>query len=107
MHELLNYLGALDDDGNLTQIGTVMSDFLLTLNWQDGLRISTVQMQQRNFAITSMLSVPVHSSVHEINRARPMQRRPDLSRRWNIDCSMHIMLSSKITKIRSGAIIIT
>ena len=27
--ELLNYLGALDDDGNLTQVGTVMSEFPL------------------------------------------------------------------------------
>ena len=27
--ELLNYLGALDDEGNLTQVGSVMSEFPL------------------------------------------------------------------------------
>ena len=25
--ELLNYLGALDDEGNMTQVGSVMSEF--------------------------------------------------------------------------------
>ena len=27
--ELLNYLGAIDDDGNMTKVGTVMSEFPL------------------------------------------------------------------------------
>jgi pre-mRNA-splicing factor ATP-dependent RNA helicase DHX15/PRP43 len=27
--ELLNYLGALDDDGNLTQLGSMMAEFPL------------------------------------------------------------------------------
>ena len=27
--ELLNYLGAIDDDGNLTKVGNVMSEFPL------------------------------------------------------------------------------
>lgn len=27
--ELLNYLGAIDDDGNLTKVGNIMSEFPL------------------------------------------------------------------------------
>jgi len=57
--ELLNYLGALDDDGNLTQIGTVMSDFPLDPQLAK-MVCASPQFRCSNeiFTITSMLSVP-------------------------------------------------
>ena len=57
--ELLNYLGALDDDGNLTQVGTVMSEFPLDPQLAKMVCVSP-QFTCANeiLTITAMLSVP-------------------------------------------------
>jgi len=57
--ELLNYLGALDDEGNLTQLGAQMAEFPLDPQLAKML-ISSVEFKCSNeiLSITSMLSVP-------------------------------------------------
>eukprot|EP01116_Phalansterium_solitarium_P017382 TRINITY_DN4265_c0_g1_i1.p1 TRINITY_DN4265_c0_g1~~TRINITY_DN4265_c0_g1_i1.p1 ORF type:complete len:701 (+),score=266.70 TRINITY_DN4265_c0_g1_i1:75-2177(+) len=58
--ELLNYLGALDDDGNLTSVGEMMSEFPLDPQLAKML-IASPQFQCSNeiLSITAMLSVPI------------------------------------------------
>ncbi|TMW44042.1 hypothetical protein DOY81_010875 [Sarcophaga bullata] len=57
--ELLNYLAALDDDGNLTDLGAVMSEFPLDPQLAKML-IASCQHNCSNeiLSITAMLSVP-------------------------------------------------
>ncbi len=57
--ELLNYLGALDDDGNLTEIGSMMSEFPLDPQLAKMI-IASPQYGCSNeiLSITAMLSVP-------------------------------------------------
>lgn len=57
--EMLNYLGALDDDGNLTQLGSVMADFPLDPQLSK-LLIEAARFNCSNeiLSIVSMLSVP-------------------------------------------------
>ncbi|KAF8840453.1 P-loop containing nucleoside triphosphate hydrolase protein [Paxillus ammoniavirescens] len=57
--ELLNYLAALDDDGNLTALGSVMAEFPLDPQLSKML-ISSPEFQCSNeiLTITAMLSVP-------------------------------------------------
>ena len=71
--ELLNYLGALDDDGNLTQVGTVMSEFPLDPQLAKMVCVSP-QFKCANeiLTITAMLSVP-----NPFIRPRDQQREAD------------------------------
>jgi HrpA-like RNA helicase len=57
--EMLNYLGALDDDGNLTQVGSMMAEFPLDPQMSKML-IASPQFNCSNeiLSITAMLSVP-------------------------------------------------
>merc|ERR1712070_1204982 len=57
--ELLNYLGALDDDGNLTELGAQMSEFPLDPQLSKML-IASVGFNCSNeiLSVTAMLSVP-------------------------------------------------
>ncbi|KIJ19482.1 hypothetical protein PAXINDRAFT_166638 [Paxillus involutus ATCC 200175] len=57
--ELLNYLAALDDDGNLTALGSIMAEFPLDPQLSKML-ISSPEFQCSNeiLTITAMLSVP-------------------------------------------------
>jgi len=57
--ELLNYLGALDDDGNLTEIGAMMAEFPLDPQLAKAV-ITAPQFGCSNevLSITAMLSVP-------------------------------------------------
>lgn len=57
--ELLNYLGALDDEGNLTDVGSMMSEFPLDPQLAKML-IASAQLKCSNeiLSITAMLSVP-------------------------------------------------
>jgi len=57
--ELLNYLGALDDDGNLTDVGSMMAEFPLDPQLAKML-ITSPQFNCSNeiLSITAMLSVP-------------------------------------------------
>lgn len=57
--ELLNYLGALDDDGNMTEVGNLMSEFPLDPQLSK-LLISSVNYNCSNeiLSIVAMLSVP-------------------------------------------------
>ncbi|XP_014261070.1 putative pre-mRNA-splicing factor ATP-dependent RNA helicase PRP1 [Cimex lectularius] len=57
--ELLNYLAALDDDGNLTHLGAVMAEFPLDPQLAK-LLITSCQLNCSNeiLSITAMLSVP-------------------------------------------------
>ena len=57
--ELLNYLGALDDEGELTQVGAVMSEFPLDPQLSKML-VASPQFKCSNeiLTITAMLSVP-------------------------------------------------
>ena len=57
--ELLNYLGALDDDGNLTPMGSMMSEFPLDPQLAK-MVISGSEFNCSNeiLSITAMLSVP-------------------------------------------------
>jgi pre-mRNA-splicing factor ATP-dependent RNA helicase DHX15/PRP43 len=57
--ELLNYLDALDDDGNLTQVGSVMSEFPLDPQLAKMMCVSPqLKCSNEIITITSMLSVP-------------------------------------------------
>ena len=71
--ELLNYLGALDDDGNLTQVGTVMSEFPLDPQLAKMVCVSP-QFKCANeiLTITAMLSVP-----NPFIRPRDQQKEAD------------------------------
>ena len=71
--ELLNYLGALDDDGNLTQVGTVMSEFPLDPQLAKMVCVSP-QFTCANeiLTITAMLSVP-----NPFIRPRDQQKEAD------------------------------
>jgi HrpA-like RNA helicase len=57
--ELLNYLAALDDDGNLTELGAIMAEFPLDPQLAKML-IASCEYNCSNeiLSITSMLSVP-------------------------------------------------
>lgn len=55
--ELLNYLGALDDDGNITTLGSVMAEFPLDPQLAKMLIISPdFKCSNEILTITSMLS---------------------------------------------------
>ena len=71
--ELLNYLGALDDDGNLTQVGKVMSEFPLDPQLAKMVCVSP-QFKCANeiLTITAMLSVP-----NPFIRPRDQQKEAD------------------------------
>eukprot|EP00271_Cylindrocystis_brebissonii_P001537 TRINITY_DN1179_c0_g2_i1.p1 TRINITY_DN1179_c0_g2~~TRINITY_DN1179_c0_g2_i1.p1 ORF type:complete len:738 (-),score=153.97 TRINITY_DN1179_c0_g2_i1:392-2605(-) len=57
--ELLNYLGALDDEGNLTKLGELMSEFPLDPQMAKMLVVSTdFNCSNEILSITAMLSVP-------------------------------------------------
>jgi len=57
--ELLNYLGALDDDGNMTELGTIMAEFPLDPQLAKMLIASTeFNCSNEILSITAMLSVP-------------------------------------------------
>merc|ERR1712130_447104 len=57
--ELLNYLAALDDDGNLTELGAIMAEFPLDPQLAKML-IASCEYQCSNeiLSIVAMLSVP-------------------------------------------------
>jgi len=57
--ELLNYLAALDDDGNMTDLGTIMAEFPLDPQLAKMLIASTeFNCSNEILSITAMLSVP-------------------------------------------------
>ncbi|KAI4372026.1 hypothetical protein MLD38_010313 [Melastoma candidum] len=57
--EVLNYLGALDDDGNLTKMGEIMSEFPLDPQMSKMLVVSPeFNCSNEILSITAMLSVP-------------------------------------------------
>eukprot|EP01018_Ginkgo_biloba_P026131 Gb_22388 [translate_table: standard] len=57
--EVLNYLGALDDDGNLTKLGEMMSEFPLDPQMSKMLVVSPeFNCSNEILSITAMLSVP-------------------------------------------------
>merc|ERR1712137_747626 len=57
--ELLNYLGALDDDGNMIELGTIMAEFPLDPQLAKMLIASTeFNCSNEILSITAMLSVP-------------------------------------------------
>lgn len=57
--ELLNYLGALDDEGELTQVGTIMAEFPLDPQLAK-MMVAAPQFRCSNeiVSIAAMLSVP-------------------------------------------------
>lgn len=63
--ELLNYLGALDDDGNLTEAGSIMAEFPLDPQLAKMI-IAAPQFKCSNeiLSITSMLSGMCPHRVH-------------------------------------------
>ena len=71
--ELLNYLGALDDDGNLTQVGAVMSEFPLDPQLGKMMCVSPqFKCSNEILTITAMLSVP-----NPFIRPRDQQKEAD------------------------------
>ncbi|KAI0510813.1 hypothetical protein KFK09_011422 [Dendrobium nobile] len=57
--EVLNYLGALDDDGNLTKLGEIMSEFPLDPQMSKMLVVSAeFNCSNEILSISAMLSVP-------------------------------------------------
>ena len=55
--ELLNYLGALDDDGNMTELGAIMAEFPLDPQLAKMLIASTeFNCSNEILSITAMLS---------------------------------------------------
>jgi len=57
--ELLNYLAALDDDGNMTELGTIMAEFPLDPQLAKMLIASTeFNCSNEILSVTAMLSVP-------------------------------------------------
>ena len=62
--ELLNYLGALDDDGELTQLGAMMAEFPLDPQLSKMLIASTdYNCSNEILSITSLLSGDIIPSV--------------------------------------------
>eukprot|EP01117_Protostelium_nocturnum_P012516 TRINITY_DN4614_c0_g2_i1.p1 TRINITY_DN4614_c0_g2~~TRINITY_DN4614_c0_g2_i1.p1 ORF type:complete len:698 (+),score=224.01 TRINITY_DN4614_c0_g2_i1:205-2298(+) len=58
--ELLNYLGALDDEGNLTEVGSTMAEFPLDPQLSKAIIASPrYNCSNEILSITAMLSVPV------------------------------------------------
>ncbi|KAF8550698.1 P-loop containing nucleoside triphosphate hydrolase protein [Imleria badia] len=81
--ELLNYLAALDDDGNLTALGSIMAEFPLDPQLSKML-ISSPEFQCSNeiLTITAMLSVPSvwlrpNNQRKEADAAKAMLTVPD------------------------------
>lgn len=69
--ELLNYLGALDDDGNLTELGSIMSEFPLDPQLAKMLIASTeFNCSNEMLSITAMLSGKSSLSVSWVKRVR-------------------------------------
>ena len=62
--ELLNFLAALDDEGNLTHLGSLMAEFPLDPQMSKMLIVSPeFRCSNEVLSIVSMLSgIPVHSS---------------------------------------------
>lgn len=59
--ELLNYLGALDDDGNMTELGAIMAEFPLDPQLAKMLIASTeFNCSNEILSITAMLSGKLH-----------------------------------------------
>ena len=59
--ELLNYLGALDDDGELTELGSMMAEFPLDPQLAKMVIASTdYNCSNEILSITAMLSGEVH-----------------------------------------------
>lgn len=57
--ELLNYLGALDDEGNLTELGSKMAEFPLDPQLSKAiLTASRFKCTNEIITITALLSVP-------------------------------------------------
>ncbi|KAL1558371.1 RNA helicase [Salvia divinorum] len=57
--EVLNYLGALDDDGNLTKLGEIMSEFPLDPQMSKMLVVSSeFNCSNEILSVSAMLSVP-------------------------------------------------
>ena len=62
--ELLNYLGALDDNGELTQLGSLMAEFPLDPQLSKMLIASTdFNCSNEVLSITALLSGELHPSV--------------------------------------------
>ena len=71
--ELLNYLGALDDEGNMTQVGSVMSEFPLDPQLGKMMCVSPqFHCSNEILTITAMLSVP-----NPFIRPRDQQKEAD------------------------------
>ena len=69
--ELLNYLGALDDDGELTELGSMMSEFPLDPQLAKMVIASTdYNCSNEVLSITSMLSGEVGGWGNEVGEGR-------------------------------------
>jgi pre-mRNA-splicing factor ATP-dependent RNA helicase DHX15/PRP43 len=68
--ELLNYLAALDDEGNLTYLGSIMAEFPLDPQMSKMLIVSPeFKCSNEILTIVSMLSgTPSHESCSRTNR---------------------------------------
>ncbi|RXW20408.1 hypothetical protein EST38_g5439 [Candolleomyces aberdarensis] len=81
--ELLNYLGALDDDGNLTPLGSMMADFPLDPQLAKMLIVSPeLKCSNEILTITAMMSVPnvwlrPPNRLREADAAKAMLTIPD------------------------------
>ena len=74
--ELLNYLGALDDEGNLTEMGDKMADFPLDPQLSKLLIASPLyKCSNEALSIAAMLSVP-----QVFMRPRDQQREADAAK---------------------------
>ncbi|GMQ00350.1 LOW QUALITY PROTEIN: hypothetical protein CsSME_00047468 [Camellia sinensis var. sinensis] len=69
--EVLNYLGALDDKGNLTKLGEIMSEFPLDLQMSKMLVVSQeFTCSNEILSISTMLSVSQYSLMKHMVSSR-------------------------------------
>ncbi len=94
--ELLNYLGALDDDGNMTELGAIMAEFPLDPQLAKMLIASTeFNCSNEILSITAMLSGKLLISSFEIvDCSRNCQGR---SRRIQWSRSIFLLVISEQT----------
>ena len=75
--ELLNYLGALDDDGELTELGSMMSEFPLDPQLAKMVIASTdYNCSNEILSITAMLSGIVKAGLTYLSQQVPNPKAP-------------------------------
>jgi len=101
--ELLNYLGALNDDGDLTELGAIMAEFPLDPQLSKML-VASCEYNCSNeiLSITAMLSGEYLILLVVVNAQCFLTRRWYLLRKVNVRFSVKVVEDSRIFLMHSG-----